>query len=169
MRALIAGLLEYSRISPTENLALSDLNDVLRDSVSNLEDKIKRYDAIITVGKLPTIECSAVHIGSLFQNLISNAIKFSREGIPPIITIECEERAEDWLFTLKDNGIGIHQKSITEIFVMFRRLHNQHDFTGHGIGLAHCKRIVELHNGEIWVDSMLGEGSQFSFTISKNI
>lgn len=169
MRALIAGLLEYSRISPTDNLAFSDLNEVLSDSISNLEDKVKRYGAKITADQLPTIVCSAVHIGSLFQNLISNSIKFSKEGICPTITIACEERADDWLFTVKDNGIGIHQKSVTEIFVMFRRLHNQDAFTGHGIGLAHCKRIVELHNGEIWVDSTIGEGSQFSFTISKKI
>jgi PAS domain S-box-containing protein len=169
MRSLIAGLLEYSRISTSENLASTDLNEIVRDTISNLDDKIKQYDAKIEVGNLPTIPCSAVHIGSLFQNLISNAIKFSNDGNAPVITIASEERSEDWLFRIKDNGIGINKKSLTEIFVMFRRLHNQDDFAGHGIGLAHCKRIVELHNGEIWVDSILGEGSQFSFTISKNI
>lgn len=169
MRSLIAGLLEYSRISTSENLAVTDLNEIVQDSISNLEDKIKRYDADITVGPLPTILCSAVHIGSLFQNLISNAIKFSRSGIAPQVSISCEERLHDYLFKVQDNGIGINQKSLSEIFIMFRRLHNQDDYTGHGIGLAHCKRIVELHNGEIWVESKLGEGSQFSFTISKKI
>ncbi len=169
MRSLIAGLLEYSRISTSENLAITNLNTIVQDSISNLEDKIKQCDAKIEVGNLPTIPCSAVHIGSLFQNLISNAIKFSNDGNTPVITIDSEERLDDWIFRIKDNGIGINKKSLTEIFVMFRRLHNQDDFAGHGIGLAHCKRIVELHNGEIWVDSILGEGSQFSFTISKNI
>jgi light-regulated signal transduction histidine kinase (bacteriophytochrome) len=169
MRSLIAGLLEYSRISTTENLVVTDLNDLVSDILSNLDDKIKRYEATVTVGPLPTLTCSAIHIGSLFQNLLSNAIKFSKKGIPPIVTIACEERKDDWLFTIKDNGIGINKNSLLEIFIMFRRLHNQDDYTGHGIGLAHCKRIVELHNGEIWVDSILGEGSQFSFTISKKI
>ncbi len=169
MRALIAGLLEYSQISPTENIALSDLNEIFRNSVCNLEDKVKRYDAKITVGHLPTIKCSAMHIGLLFQNIISNAIKFSNDLNAPDITIDCEERVDDWLFRIKDNGIGINKKSFNEIFIMFRRLHNQDEYSGHGIGLAHCKRIVELHNGEIWVDSIVGEGSQFSFTISKNM
>jgi light-regulated signal transduction histidine kinase (bacteriophytochrome) len=106
-------------------------------------------------------------MSSLFQNLLSNAIKFTKKDTPPQITISYEEREQDWLFKVQDNGIGISKKSQTEIFIMFRRLHNQDDYTGHGIGLAHCKRIVELHNGELWLESSTGAGCTFLFTISK--
>jgi light-regulated signal transduction histidine kinase (bacteriophytochrome) len=169
MRSLIKGLLDYTKISAVENLHETDLNEVLNDCLSNLDERITATKARITLSPLPTIHCSPVYISSLFQNLLSNAIKFTKQGTTPEISISYQERANDWLFKVKDNGIGISKKSQSEIFIMFRRLHNQDDYTGHGIGLAHCKRIVESHNGELWLESNLGEGSTFLFTISKKI
>lgn len=169
MRSLIAGLLEYTRISTSENLLLTDLNELVRDCLSNLEDRISTSRAQLTLSPLPTINCSPIYISSLFQNLLSNALKFTPKGITPEISITYEERTLDWLFRVKDNGIGINKKSQSEIFIMFRRLHNQDDYSGYGIGLAHCKRIVELHNGELWLESNEGAGCTFLFTISKKI
>lgn len=169
MRSLITGLLEYSRISTTDCITLTDLNELVNDSICNLNEKIRESRAEILVDNLPTIHCSGVHIGSLFQNLISNGIKFSKKGIPPVITISYEEREFDWLFKIQDNGIGINKKDTSTIFGMFKRLHNHDEYVGHGIGLAHCKRIIELHNGDIWVESSPGKGSLFLFTISKKI
>jgi len=169
MRSLIKGLLDYTKISAVENLHETDLNEVLNDCLSNLDERITATKARITLSPLPTIHCSPVYISSLFQNLLSNAIKFTKQGTTPEISISYQERANDWLFKVKDNGIGISKKSQSEIFIMFRRLHNQDDYAGHGIGLAHCKRIVESHNGELWLESNLGEGSTFLFTISKKI
>jgi PAS domain S-box-containing protein len=169
MRSLIAGLLEYTRISTSENLFLTDLNTLVQDCLSNLEDRISNTKAQIALSPLPTINCSPLYISSLFQNLLSNALKFTPKDKSPVISITYEERVNDWLFRVKDNGIGISKKSQSEIFVMFRRLHNQDDYTGYGIGLAHCKRIVELHNGELWLESNQDEGSTFLFTISKKI
>ncbi len=169
MRSLITGLLEYTRISTAENLSPTDLNTIVEECLCNLTDKIASSGAQIKVDPLPTINCSSLYISSLFQNLLSNAIKFTKKNTQPKIRISYEEREQDWLFKVHDNGIGISKKSQAEIFIMFRRLHNQSDYTGHGIGLAHCKRIVELHNGELWIESNLGEGSTFIFTIAKKI
>jgi PAS domain S-box-containing protein len=169
MRSLIAGLLEYTRISTSENLFLTDLNELVQDCLSNLDDRITQTKAQLSIAPLPTINCSPLYISSLFQNLLSNALKFTPKGTAPQISITYEERATDWLFKVKDNGIGINKKSQSEIFIMFRRLHNQDDYTGYGIGLAHCKRIVELHNGELWLESNQGEGCTFLFTLSKKI
>jgi light-regulated signal transduction histidine kinase (bacteriophytochrome) len=169
MRSLITGLLEYTRISTAENLSPTDLSTIVEECLSNLTEKITSSGAQIKVDPLPTINCSSLYISSLFQNLLSNAIKFTKKNTQPQIHISYEEREQDWLFKVHDNGIGISQKSQAEIFIMFRRLHNQSDYTGHGIGLAHCKRIVELHNGELWIESNLGEGSTFLFTIAKKL
>ena len=101
--------------------------------------------------------------------MISNAIKFTTNEVIPIIKISCKEREEDWLFQVADNGIGINAKNLEEIFMIFKRLHKEENYVGHGIGLAHCKKIVEIHNGDIWVESKEGVGSVFNFTISKHI
>lgn len=169
MRSLIAGLLEYTRISTSENLFQTDLNELVQDCLSNLEERICSSHAVIRIADLPIINCSPIYISSLFQNLLSNALKFTPKGKAPEISVTYEERANDWLFRVQDNGIGINKKNQSEIFIMFRRLHNQDDYTGYGIGLAHCKRIVELHNGELWLESNQGEGCTFLFTLSKNL
>jgi light-regulated signal transduction histidine kinase (bacteriophytochrome) len=101
--------------------------------------------------------------------LISNAIKFNRENTKPEIKIKCSETIKEWKFSVKDNGIGIDKKYIDQVFIIFKRLNNDSLYQGYGIGLAHCKKIVDIHNGEIYVKSTLNKGSTFSFTISKKI
>jgi light-regulated signal transduction histidine kinase (bacteriophytochrome) len=101
----------------------------------------------------------------VFQNLISNAIKFRKPDTQPIITISVKKDDSTFTFSVKDNGIGIEKNYYERIFVIFQRLHNQKEFPGSGIGLAHCKKIIEMHGGEIWVESEPGRGSTFYFTI----
>lgn len=169
MKMLISALMEYSRIDKKEVPLVVNLNNLLSEVNDDLSDTIHRYGAKITWGNLPTITCFPSFISSLFQNLISNAIKFSEKGIHPIVTISCEERELDFKFKIQDNGVGIDAKNFQEIFLIFKRLHNAQDYPGNGIGLAHCKKIVTIHNGNIWVESTLNKGSIFYFTISKNV
>lgn len=169
MKMLISALMEYSRIDKKELPLLVDLNNLLHEVNDDLSDIIQRHKSQITWDLLPSIICFPSFIRSLFQNLISNAIKFTPPGVSPIISISSEEREMDWLFKIRDNGVGINPKNFEEIFLIFKRLHNIQDYPGNGIGLAHCKKIVSIHNGNIWVESTLNEGSTFHFTISKYV
>ena len=105
----------------------------------------------------------------LFHNLMTNGIKFCKEGTVPKIIIASEEEPDHWHFTVTDNGIGIEEKHLNNIFAIFKRLHSASEFQGTGIGLAHCQKIVDLHQGKIWVESKPGDGSTFHFTIKKSI
>jgi len=116
-------------------------------------------------GKLPTITGYKVELKQLFQNLLSNAIKFRNKDQAPEVKITVEAIDDFWQFSFKDNGIGIDNNYFKEIFIVFQRLHIRSEFPGSGIGLALCKRIVELHKGEIWVESELEKGSTFYFTL----
>lgn len=169
MRALISGLMQYARINKMEHRAKTDLILLVQEVQEDLTSMINNNASIITIENLPTIYCYPTYIRLLFQNLISNAIKFTKKDVSPTIHINSIERNTDWLFQIKDNGIGIDTKNSEQIFRIFKRLHSEQDYVGHGIGLAHCKKIIEFHNGEIWVDSIEGEGSMFNFTISKEI
>lgn len=169
MRSLISGLMQYARINKTEDLTKTDLKFLLQEVQEDLTSLINNNGAIITHEKLPNIYCYPTYIRLLFQNLISNAIKFTKNDVSPTIHINCSERDTDWLFQIKDNGIGIDAKNSEQIFMIFKRLHSEQDYVGNGIGLAHCKKIIEVHNGEIWVESIEGNGSVFNFTISKEI
>jgi signal transduction histidine kinase len=169
MRNLISGLMQYASINKIEDLVETNFQIVLEEVQEDLANKINKYNAIINFEKLPTLYCYPTYIRLLFQNLISNAIKFSKQGVYPKIEITYSERENDWLFKVKDNGIGIDSKNSEQIFMIFKKLHTETIFKGHGIGLAHCKKIIEFHNGEIWVESILGEGSTFNFSISKII
>lgn len=169
MKSLVTGLMEYNRINMREALDDFDFNILVKEVQDDLNDKINRYGAIIKIEKMPTLPCYPTFIRILFQNLISNAVKFTTKEVLPDINISCKERKEDWLFKIADNGIGIKANNFEEIFMIFKRLHDKETFSGHGIGLAHCKKIVEIHNGEIWVESIEGFGSTFYFTISKTI
>jgi len=104
----------------------------------------------------------------LFQNLLSNALKFKKPDIKPVINLSLIE-GKDWVFKIKDNGIGIPEKNLSSIFEIFKRLHSSKSYEGSGIGLANCKKIVEIHDGEIWVESKEGEGSTFYFSIPKKM
>ncbi len=169
MRALVTGLMEYARIGKRDDVKEIDCNQVISDVLTDLSVKINEYKAEIKVENLPKIRGYETYIRLLFQNLISNGIKFNKENNKPKIKIKCSETENEWKFSVKDNGIGIDEKYIDQVFIIFKRLNNDSLYKGYGIGLAHCKKIVDIHNGEISVKSKLGSGSTFSFTISKKI
>jgi PAS domain S-box-containing protein len=169
MRALVSGLMEYARIGKRDNVKEIDCNQVLNDVLTDLSVIISKTKAEIEVENLPIIRGYETYIRLLFQNLISNAIKFNKENTKPEIKIKCSETINEWKFSVKDNGIGIEEKYIDQVFIIFKRLNNDTLYKGYGIGLAHCKKIVDIHNGEIYVKSTINKGSTFSFTISKNL
>jgi signal transduction histidine kinase len=165
MRLLIRDLLEYSRVGTRgQFLAMTDCNAVLDLTLNNLDAVIEESRARITRGPLPAIMADDVQLGQLFQNLISNAIKY-RDSKPPEIHVGCKQEESHWLFWVRDNGIGIDPQYGERIFIIFQRLHGKGEYPGSGIGLAICKKIVERHGGKIWVESEPGKGSTFYFTL----
>jgi signal transduction histidine kinase len=168
MQRLINDLLEFSRVStrgkPSE---LVDANDVLGTVRANLGAAIEDAGALVTHEELPTVMMDPTQLGQLLQNLIGNAIKF-RAAQPPRVHITAREQTDEWVFAVRDNGIGIEPEYFGRIFVIFQRLHGRTEYPGTGIGLAVCKRIVERHGGRIWVESEPGNGAVFFFTIPKS-
>lgn len=165
MTELITGLLEYGRIGQRGTPEEVDTNHLLKDVVADLQNRIKENKATVNVGKLPIIDAYKTELRLLFQNLISNGLKFKRKGVAPQIDISAQLNENDWTFCVKDNGIGIDDKFKDKLFMIFKRLPTEQEYEGTGIGLAHCKKVVDLHNGKIWVDSVPGKGSSFYFTI----
>ncbi len=166
MRILINSLLEYSRVNRIKPFEHINTSELLKDVLQNLRDQINQNAAVIQVNELPNIYGDPVLINQLFQNLISNAIKFKSTQAPEII-ISCEKGNNEYFFKVKDNGIGIKKEYANKIFVIFQRLHSKDKYPGTGIGLAICKKIVERHSGMIWVESEINEGSTFCFTIKE--
>lgn len=166
MEQLITSLLDYFRIGRARQPAEVDLNVLVEDTLFEMYPQIQSLNAKIEVEKLPVLTVYPVEVKLLFQNLIGNALKYQKDGCAPEIRIRSEWNGSKWLFWVEDNGIGIDPESRDEVFELFRRLHCSNQFSGTGIGLAHCKKIVELHNGEIGVESELGKGSKFYFTLS---
>jgi PAS domain S-box-containing protein len=165
MQDLIQALLAYSRIGTKgRQFAPTNCEIVLQTALKNLQIAIEDSQARITHDPLPTIIGDAIQLGQLFQNLIGNAIKFRGER-PPSIHVTAERQAGDWLFSFHDDGIGIDSQYAERIFVIFQRLHTKEEYPGTGIGLALCKKIVERHNGRIWVESQPHKGSTFRFTL----
>lgn len=167
MRLLIRDLMEYTRIENNNTLEDIDCNILLKEIIGNLEAAIHTSKAVIKIDPLPVIEGFKIRINSLFQNLISNAIKFRKKDVEPIIHISAENKGDAWLFVVKDNGIGIEKDYYDKIFKLFQRLHLRDEYEGTGIGLAHCKKIVELRGGKIWVESTFGVGSSFYISLPK--
>ncbi|MGE5401166.1 MAG: sensor histidine kinase [Ignavibacteriales bacterium] len=167
MQQLINDLLEYSRVSTRGKSFQSVKCEAILDTVKkNLSLTIQETGAVITNDPLPEITADQTQLIQLFQNLISNAIKFTT-GKTPEIKIGAADKGKEWIFSVSDNGIGIDPQYAEKIFVIFQRLHSREKFSGTGIGLAVCKKIVELHGGRIWVESRSGQGSTFYFTIPK--
>ncbi len=170
MRNLVNDLLSYSRVNTTgTNLGVVNLESLLNQLCLELTTIVKEKNALID---LQNISCDVVadptKLRQVFQNLITNAIKFSSKGKAPQIKISCQENEKDWLFSVADNGIGVHPDFQERIFLLFKRLHSNSEYEGTGIGLAMVKKIVEQHEGKIWLESAKGKGSTFYFTIKKN-
>jgi len=167
MNAMIQGLLNYSGVLSSEPTSFSKvrLDEVLQRAIKNLEFAITDAHARVTQESLPVVPGEPEQLVSLFQNLIGNGIKYHGDA-PPEIRIAAHENGRDWIFSVRDNGIGIDPQHHERIFGIFKRLHGS-EIPGTGIGLAISRRIVELHGGRIWVDSEVGKGSTFSFTIPK--
>ncbi|MBD1877517.1 sensor histidine kinase [Coleofasciculus sp. FACHB-T130] len=165
MQQLIQDLLAYSRVSTrTQAFVSIDGEKVLLQAINNLQVAIAESNATITHDPLPQVNGDKTQWLQLFQNLIANAIKFRREE-PPQVHITAELKDREWLFSVRDNGIGIKPQYLDRIFEIFKRLHTRREFPGTGIGLAMCKKIVERHGGSIWAESQPGVGTTFYFTI----
>jgi ligand-binding sensor domain-containing protein/signal transduction histidine kinase len=165
MRILIRDLLEYSRIGRKKELTTIDCNEMMQQILADLSIAIQENKAEIKFENLPVINGYSTEIKQLFQNLVSNALKFHKPQQNPEIIISGNKKNGSWEFVCKDNGIGIASEHSEKIFVIFQRLHSRTEYEGSGIGLANCKKIVQLHGGDIWVQSRPGEGSAFHFTI----
>ena len=169
MKRLISDLLEYSRVSNRPlRIAPVDLNKAVEDVLIVLRDKIDQAGGKIEVAQLPTLPADAGQIERLLTNLVGNAIKFRGEEAP-LIRIAAERRGRRWEITIADNGIGIEPEFRKKVFEIFSRLHERSEFDGTGIGLAACKRIVEMHGGTIWVDAAPKGGSVFHFTLPDDV
>ncbi len=165
MRTLIHDLLAYSRIGRAQAaFAATDMNDVFRQVLSNLDVAVREGGAVVTSGDLPTVMANAEQMESLLQNLVGNAVKF-RGPEPPRIAVSAEKKEREWVFSVRDNGIGIDPRFAERVFVIFERLNSQAKYPGTGIGLAMCKRIVAKHGGRIWVESAAAKGSTFYFAL----
>jgi len=166
MQELINDLLAYSRVgSRALELQSVDAGEVVDRVIADLGQAIADANATVTRESLPVIQADARQLHQLFQNLVANAIKFGRPGVPPEVHVTARPHATGWTFAVIDNGIGIEPQYLDRIFVLFQRLHSRAEYPGTGIGLAICKKIVERHEGSIAVHSTPGHGTTFEFTL----
>ena len=165
MQDLINDLLAYSRVgSMRKQVEPTDCNHVFEHVVTDLRAAIDDSRAVVMHDPLPTVMADESEMAHVFQNLIGNAIKFHGDE-QPRVHVSAELKGKEWVFSVRDNGIGIEQEYADRIFRVFQRLHTRDEYSGTGIGLAICKRIVEGHGGRIWLESEPGKGSLFYFTI----
>ena len=167
MHRLIRNVLDYSvaEWGGSRTFAAVDFKQVLSETLEVLTGEIRSSGSLVTADKLPTVNGDPEQLASLFQNLIGNAIKYRKPGTAAHVHVSAVERAGEWLFTVRDDGIGIASSDISRIFRIFERLGHKGDSEGAGIGLAICQRVVERHGGRIWVESEPGRGSNFHFTL----
>lgn len=162
MRSLIEDLLTYARVSSRARpLEPVKVDVVIDDVLQGLEVRLQEKQAVVERGPLPTVSADRRQLGQLLQNLITNAVKFMKKDTRPVVKIDAERVGDEWFLRVQDNGIGMSQEYTEKIFVIFQRLHSREEYEGTGVGLAVCKKIVELHKGRIWVESELDKGSTF--------
>lgn len=168
MKMLITDLLDYSR-SRNDQLKLEsvDFNNLIQVSLENLELQIKEKRAQIKIASLPSIRAVPTMVQQVFTNLISNALKYQYSEVVPEIEINVVEQDYVWIFSIRDNGIGMNPEYHEQVFKIFQRLNDRNEYAGTGIGLAICKKVIERHGGEIWVESEVGKGSCFYFSLPK--
>jgi light-regulated signal transduction histidine kinase (bacteriophytochrome) len=169
MQRLIQDLLEYSRVGTKgQNLIETSSEKALSEALLNLSGAIEDSGARVTHDPLPSVLADEGQLTQLFQNLIGNAVKYRRREAPQV-HVSCARIGDTkWMFSVKDNGLGIETQYFEKIFGMFQRLHKREEFAGTGIGLAICKKIVERHGGRISVESELGHGSVFRFALAES-
>jgi signal transduction histidine kinase len=168
MRKMIVDLLEYSRFQRSDNVAeIINLNEILKIELELFHEQIKATNTTLIIEQLPSIVAPKSSITSLFQNLISNALKYRKLDVPLLIEISCQENEKDYLFSVKDNGIGIDEKYHSKVFTIFQRLHREDEISGSGIGLAICKKIISDLDGTIWFESNSVDGTNFLFKLPK--
>ena len=168
MHRLIQDLLAYSRVaSKGKDLLHTSSEDALRQALLNLRGAVQESDALVTHDPLPNVLADEMQLVQLFQNLIGNALKYQRPGIPRVHITATRDGMKRWMFSVQDNGLGIEPQYFERIFGMFQRLHKREEFAGTGIGLAICKKIVERHGGSISVESLPGQGSTFRFALAE--
>ena len=169
MQDLIQDLLTYSRVSTRGKPFIPcSMDQILEDALENLQYSKERAHAEITHDPLPAIVGDASQLTQVFQNIVGNAIKFRGERAPRI-HVSVKETDDEWQISIKDNGIGLEMQYAEKVFVVFQRLHSRGEYDGTGIGLAVCKKIIERHDGRIWVESEIGEGTTFHFTIPRDL
>lgn len=168
MQSLIDDLLEYSRVGRSQKpFKPTNCNQVVEQALANLQAVIRDTKAVVSYSELPVVTGDISQLMQLFQNLVGNAIKY-RQNAPPVVYISACKQQDSWLFSVSDNGIGIAPQHQERIFQIFQRLHTQKEYSGTGIGLAICQKIVERHGGRIWVESEPDQGSTFHFTLNEN-
>jgi chemotaxis family two-component system sensor kinase Cph1 len=167
MDVLLSDLLSYSHASSISGDEVEPIpsNRALEAALKNLDGSILQSNAKISIAEMPTVRMRESHLSQIFQNLLGNAIKYRKEDSAPVIEISTCKSGSHWIFTIADNGIGVPAAYKEAIFGIFQRLHTDNKYSGTGMGLAICKRIVERYRGQIWVDSELGEGARFSFSV----
>jgi PAS domain S-box-containing protein len=168
MQRLIQDLLMYSRVGTKGGVFLDiSSEDAMHRALANLRGAIDNAGALVTHGPLPRVHADQTQLIQLFQNLVGNAIKYQKPGVPKIhISAALQDVGGKWDFSVADNGLGIETKYFERIFGMFQRLHKREEFEGTGIGLAICRKIVERHGGNLWVESQVGQGSTFRFSLA---
>src|SRR6202035_2016398 len=167
MQRLIQDLLAYSRVGTKGRELLETASEgALQQALKNLRGSIEESGAVVTHGPLPTVLADERQLIQLFQNLVGNAIKYQKPGIPQVHISAARNGGKKWTFSVQDNGLGIDSQYFERIFGMFQRLHKRDEFAGTGIGLAICKKIVEQHGGSISVESQPGEGCSFRFVLA---
>jgi two-component system CheB/CheR fusion protein len=167
MKDLINGILHYARTTTIKTpVELVDMNAIVKEVAADLDLQISGAGATLTTTPLPTVVARSLQMYQLALNLVGNALKY-RGAQPPVISIEAKEAGGEWLFSFRDNGLGINKRASPRIFDLFQRVHENSE-PGHGIGLTICRRIVESHGGKIWFDSEIGKGSTFHFTLPLN-
>jgi PAS domain S-box-containing protein len=170
MRELIKDLLTFSQVNQVrKNFQEVDLNSILNESLQNLELVIKEKQGIVNAGLLPKVKADPGLMLQLFQNLVSNSLKYSREDVKPVLEITSKVDATHVRLYFKDNGIGFDEKYLGKLFTLFQRLHNREQYEGTGLGLAICRKIMEVHNGTITAASKLGEGATFIIALPMNV
>lgn len=166
MQRLIDDLLTYSRVtSKAQPFVPTNLNEVVKDVLADIEVRIERTKAKINIEKLPTIDADAPQMRQLFQNLLANALKFQKEGETPVVTVQGSVQGYNAIIEVTDNGIGFDEKYLDRIFTIFQRLHGRNEYEGTGVGLSVCRKIAERHGGQITARSTPGKGATFVVTL----